>query len=185
MSSPTLWSRALAALDALGWGQAEGVQCFRATALAGAHHPPLNPDVPALLLLDDAPDWAALGRMLGNQYPPDHTLSLVAPDAVAVQPTPLSALDQVRGEWLALAIPPLPRPGSFERFQETIAHLRAPEGCPWDRKQTHSSLRPYLLEETYEVLDALDNGDVYSLREELGDLLLQIVLHAQIAVEAR
>jgi tetrapyrrole methylase family protein/MazG family protein len=72
---------------------------------------------------------------------------------------------------------------SFERFQETIAHLRAPEGCPWDREQTHLSLRPFLLEEAYEVLEALDNEDTDALVGELGDLLLQIVLHAQIAID--
>jgi tetrapyrrole methylase family protein/MazG family protein len=65
-----------------------------------------------------------------------------------------------------------------------VAHLRAPEGCPWDREQTHESLRPYLLEEAYEVLSALDAGDDAALAEELGDLLLQVVLHAQLAVEA-
>ncbi len=184
MSSPSVWSRAAEVIEVLGWSAADGVQLVRAAALTGAHHPPLNPDLPALLLLDGAPAWEALGRVLRNQYPPDHALSLVAPDAVTVQSVPLSALAEVQGDWLALGVPPLPRPGSFERFQDTIAHLRAPEGCPWDRKQTHGSLRPYLLEETYEVLDALDHGDVSALREELGDLLLQIVLHSQIAVEA-
>ncbi len=183
MSSPSGWSRAAEMIEALGWAAADGVQLLRAAPLTGAHHPPLNPDMPALLLFDSAPVWSALEGVLRNQYPPAHTLSLVAPD-LTVCPLLLQALDGVRGEWLALGVPPLPRPGSFERFQETIAHLRAPEGCPWDRKQTHSSLRPYLLEETYEVLDALDSGDVHALREELGDLLLQIVLHAQIAVEA-
>ncbi len=72
---------------------------------------------------------------------------------------------------------------SLEGFEEIIARLRAPNGCPWDRKQTHSSLRPYLLEETYEALDALDRGDLDSLKEELGDIMLQIVLHTQIASE--
>ena len=72
---------------------------------------------------------------------------------------------------------------SLESFQEIIAQLRSPDGCPWDKKQTHTSLRPYLLEETYEALDALDRGDWNSLKEELGDLLLQIALHAQIAHE--
>jgi tetrapyrrole methylase family protein/MazG family protein len=71
----------------------------------------------------------------------------------------------------------------MEGFMEMVAHLRSPEGCPWDREQTHQSLRTSLLEETYEVLSALDNQDPKSLREELGDLLLQIVLHAQIAME--
>ena len=62
--------------------------------------------------------------------------------------------------------------------------LRRPDGCPWDREQTHASLRKHLLEETYEVYDALDAGATPSLAEELGDLLLQVVLHAQLAAEA-
>jgi tetrapyrrole methylase family protein / MazG family protein len=70
---------------------------------------------------------------------------------------------------------------NFETFVSIIARLRAPDGCPWDREQTHTSLRENLLSETYEVLDALDNGGEGKLCEELGDLLLQIVLHAQIA----
>jgi len=68
-------------------------------------------------------------------------------------------------------------------FIELIAHLRSADGCPWDRKQTHQTLRTNLLEETYEVLEAIDQLDDNHLREELGDLLLQIVLHAQIAKE--
>jgi len=68
---------------------------------------------------------------------------------------------------------------------DIIARLRAPDGCPWDRKQTHASLRENLLEECYEVLEALDEGDSAKLCDELGDLLMQIVLHSQIASEAR
>ncbi len=64
---------------------------------------------------------------------------------------------------------------------EIIAHLRGPQGCPWDKKQTHASLREHLLEESYEVLEALDEANTEKLCEELGDLLLQIVFHAQIA----
>jgi tetrapyrrole methylase family protein/MazG family protein len=70
---------------------------------------------------------------------------------------------------------------SFKTFVEIIARLRAPGGCPWDREQTHASLRANLLSECYEVLEAIDSGSSPELREELGDLLLQIVLHAQIA----
>jgi tetrapyrrole methylase family protein/MazG family protein len=72
----------------------------------------------------------------------------------------------------------------FDALVEIIATLRAPDGCPWDRKQTHASLRGSLLSECYEVLAALDEGDAEKLRGELGDLLLQIVLQAQIAAEA-
>ena len=72
----------------------------------------------------------------------------------------------------------------FDTLVDIIARLRAPDGCPWDREQTHTSLRQYLLEECYEVLSALDEGDSGKLCDELGDLLLQLVLHAQIATEA-
>jgi tetrapyrrole methylase family protein/MazG family protein len=72
---------------------------------------------------------------------------------------------------------------SFEQFQEVIAHLRAPEGCPWDREQTHQSLRRNLIEEAYEVVDALDANDPQAMVEEFGDLLVQVALHAQIANE--
>ena len=83
----------------------------------------------------------------------------------------------------SLFVPILSAQASFESFQEIIAQLRAPNGCPWDREQTHHSLRPFLLEEAYETLDALDREDMAALQEELGDLLLQVVLHAQIATE--
>ncbi|MGH7764556.1 MAG: nucleoside triphosphate pyrophosphohydrolase [Candidatus Dormibacteraceae bacterium] len=66
---------------------------------------------------------------------------------------------------------------------EVVARLRAPGGCPWDREQTHESLRPYLLEETYELLEAIDTGDDAKMMEELGDVLLQVAMHAEIAAE--
>ena len=72
---------------------------------------------------------------------------------------------------------------SFDSLVNIIARLRGPDGCPWDREQTHASLREALLEECYEVLEALDEGDMRRLREELGDLIMQIVFHAQIASE--
>jgi len=72
----------------------------------------------------------------------------------------------------------------FTKVVEIMATLRAQNGCPWDRKQTHESLKPYLLEETYEVLETIDQGDQAKLREELGDVLLQVIFHSQIAAEA-
>jgi MazG family protein len=71
----------------------------------------------------------------------------------------------------------------FERLLDIMHRLRGPAGCPWDREQTRVSLKPYLIEETYEVLEAIESGDVDALREELGDLLLQTVFHAEIAGE--
>ena len=72
----------------------------------------------------------------------------------------------------------------FRNLLDIVARLRAPGGCPWDRQQTHQSLRATFLQECYEVLAALDSGDIVALREELGDLMLHIVLQAQIAAEA-
>lgn len=70
---------------------------------------------------------------------------------------------------------------NLEKLVDIIAVLRSENGCPWDREQTHKTLRPNMLEEAYEAVDAIDDGDVANLREELGDVLLQVVLHAQIA----
>ena len=69
---------------------------------------------------------------------------------------------------------------TFDAFVEIVARLRAPDGCPWDKEQTHASLRQYLLEETHEALDVIDRREIDRLPEELGDVLLQIGLHAQI-----
>ncbi len=73
----------------------------------------------------------------------------------------------------------------FDNLVRLMARLRAPDGCPWDRKQTHDSLKPYLLEEAYEVLETIDRGETTLLQEELGDLLLQVLFHAQIAAESQ
>jgi len=71
----------------------------------------------------------------------------------------------------------------FEKLVEIMARLRAEDGCPWDRQQTHESLKKYLIEETYEAVDAIDAGDLDDLRSELGDILLQILFHAQLGKE--
>ena len=78
---------------------------------------------------------------------------------------------------------PQPRP-AFAAFVDTIAALRAPDGCPWDREQTHGSIASNMLEEAYEAVDAIEAGSVAHLREELGDVLLQVVLQSQIAADA-
>ena len=177
-------------LTALGIDALSGLQLLDATELAVMHHPPLNPNVPALVAqLYSQALAAGLKLTLMNQYPPEHPVVLVhyagTPDEQTVT-LPLYELDRrpEMAHLTTLYVPPLSQVSSFEGFQETIARLRAPDGCPWDQAQTHQSLRVNLLEETYEVLTALDTEDVEALREELGDLLLQIVLHSQIAVEA-
>src|SRR5690606_35641611 len=86
---------------------------------------------------------------------------------------------------ISLFVPSLGEGTSFEAFAEIVAHLRAPDGCPWDKEQTHQTLRKHLLEESYEALSAIDADDVQGMREEFGDLLLQIILNAQIASESK
>ena len=72
---------------------------------------------------------------------------------------------------------------AIEKLLKTVARLRSPKGCPWDKEQTHKTLKRYLIEESYETIDAIDKSDKHALMEELGDVLLQVVLHAQIAKE--
>jgi tetrapyrrole methylase family protein/MazG family protein len=82
-----------------------------------------------------------------------------------------------------VVIPPCPRAVSLVKLQELMRKLRSPHGCPWDREQTHESLIPFLIEESYEVIEAIENKDMNNLAEELGDLLLQIIFHTQLAEE--
>src|ERR1039457_4473216 len=74
---------------------------------------------------------------------------------------------------------------ALRALNEVVERLRAPGGCPWDREPTHRSLRPYLLEATYEAREAIDSAAPATLREELGDLLLQVLMHSAIAMEAQ
>jgi len=179
-------------LEALGLDGLDGLQIVDAIAVAAQHHPPIDPARPALLAQLYSRMLASDVKLtLLNQYPPEHPVALVQAAGTGEQRVihlPLVEIDRRDAHSLAhlttLYVPPLPRPGSFISFQETIAHLRAPDGCPWDREQTHQSLRPYLLEEAYEVLDAIDRDDLGALREELGDLMLQVVLQTQVATDA-
>lgn len=151
--------------------------------------PGFPPSSPALIAQIYDRDVAAEVKLtLMSAYPDEHPVVLVHAAGTGdevVEYLPLHAVDKSPhlGLLSSLFVPSLSPQASFEAFQEVIARLRAPDGCPWDREQTHLSLRPFLLEEAYEALDALDRGDMEDLAEELGDLLLQIVLHAQIASE--
>ena len=160
-----------------------------ALELATAHVPPFPPDAPALIAQIHSRAVANEVKLtLMETYPDEHPVRLVhgagTPQEL-VEELPLYAIDQSRsiGLLTSLYLPPLEQGNSFEAFQEIIAHLRAPNGCPWDREQTHQTLCTNLLEETYEALEAIDADDTAQMREELGDLLLQITLHAQIANE--
>jgi tetrapyrrole methylase family protein/MazG family protein len=158
--------------------------------LAVRHHPPFHPDAPALVAQLYSPLIAGDVKLtLMNQYPDDHRVALVHAASTPVQQVvwlPLFELDRspAIAHLTALYVPPLPTLSAFESLQEVVAHLRAPEGCPWDREQTHQTLRTNLLEEAYETLEAIDAGDSAAMREEFGDLLLQIVLQSQIGLEA-
>ncbi len=177
-------------LTCLGLDALDGLQIVDATELAALHHPCLNPDLPALIgQLYDRQLASDVKLTLMNLYPDEHPTTLVCragTEQARALEAPLYEVDRQPDidHLTSLYVPPLPRPSSMETFQDTIARLRAPGGCPWDREQTHRSLRPHLLEEAYEALAALDANDMNAFREELGDLLLQIVLQAQIAVEA-
>ncbi len=160
-----------------------------ALELSALHHPPFPPDQPALVAQIYSQAVASnLKLTLNVVYPDNHPVRLVHAAGTGqqlIEDLQLYEIDRSPhiGLLSALYVPPLAPDTSFERFQEIVAALRAPDGCPWDREQTHASLRKYLLEETYEALAALDANDLVAMQEEFGDLLLQIVLHAQIGVE--
>lgn len=176
-------------LAAVGVDALDGLQILDGITVAMMHHPPINPDFPALLGQVYSREVAGNVKLtLMNQYPDEFPVVLVhgaGTDAPVVERVALYEID--RSEHIqhmtSLYVPALGNMSSFEQFQEIIAHLRAPEGCPWDREQTHLSLRRYLLEEAHEVLEALDAEDSDALYKEMGDLLLQIVLHTQIAID--
>ena len=175
-------------LTALGVDALDGLQICDAVEIAARHHPPLNPDLPALVgQLYSRALAADVKLTLMNQYPDDHEVMLVCAAGTLEQRfvrLPLYELDRRDIVYLTtLYVPPLSGVTSFEGLQDTVAHLRAPGGCPWDREQTHESLRSGLLEEAYEALAAIDAGDMQSLQEELGDFLLQVLLQVQIATE--
>jgi tetrapyrrole methylase family protein/MazG family protein len=123
--------------------------------------------------------------VLARLYPPDATVARLAA-ARAPAATSIGALTtaDLAGPLYVPPIAPEAAVAGPWAMPYISARLRQPDGCPWDREQTHASLRKHLLEEAYEVYDALERGATPALAEELGDLLLQVVLHAQLAAEA-
>ena len=176
---------ALVGADAL-----DGLQILDAISVAEQYHPPINPALPALLAQLYSPSVASdLKLTLMNQYPDEFPVNLIhgaGSASAVVESRQLFEIDRSEriDAMTTLYLPPLDELSSFEALQNIIAHLRSPQGCPWDRQQTHQSLRPFLLEEAYEALETLDEDDSDALVEELGDLLLQILLHTQIAIES-
>ncbi len=176
-------------LTALGIDALDGLQIVDATILAQRYHPNLDPDVPALVAQIYNRALAAQVKLtLMNLYHDDHPLVIVQHAGTPkeqLHEIPLYELDRqdTLDHLTSAYLPPLAQMGSFTSYCNVMAALRAPGGCPWDREQTHQSLRHSLLEETYEVLEAIDAEDMGALKEELGDLLLQVLFHAQIATE--
>ena len=176
-------------LTALGLDPLPHLAIIDALELADDHVPPFPPDAPALIAQIYSREVANEVKLtLMEAYPDEHPVRLVHGAGTSqqlVEDIPLHAIDQSSsiGLLTSLYLPPLEKGTSFEAFQEIIAHLRAPDGCPWDREQNHQTLRTNLLEETYEALEALDADDPLQMREEFGDLVLQVTLHAQIANE--
>ena len=169
--------------DALRLTPPSKLTLLEAQGLSSAHCPPFPPDMPALLMGVGSRELALqLKVVLRANYPEEHLVFLV--DAGAMKEERLGELGN--GDFsnlTCLYIPSLGEGTSLEAFAEIVAHLRAPDGCPWDQKQTHQTLRTHLLEEAYETLTAMDENDSAGMREEFGDLLLQIVLNSQIASE--
>lgn len=132
----------------------------------------------------------AAASQLRDRYAPDHTLVISAVlDSGGFDLTPMTVDALTRVETVAresaIYVPPvrIAPPGGFAELVRIIGVLRAPDGCPWDREQTHASLAPHLIEEAYEGAAAAESGDDAALADELGDVLLQVVLHAQIGAE--
>ena len=177
-------------LRAAGVDPADGVQVAAGDRLASVA---FDPSLPLLLMrgrtgVPDAPSLPGRHARTGPRaildalYPPAHVLrALPSGDERALEDLDDEGL--LAHDWLVPPLAPVDNLASPHGMAAISARLRAPDGCPWDRRQTHRTLRPYLLEEAYETVDAIDHGTPADLAEELGDLLLQVILHAQFAAE--
>ena len=177
-------------LAAAGLDPADGVQIVAANRMASV---PFDPALPLLVLA--APALPLAGGVVPGRHARTSPLAVLAalyPPAHPMRRLPgreQRSLDQLTDaelashDWLVPALAPLDNLASPHGMAAISARLRAPDGCPWDRKQTHASLRPFVLEEAYETVDAIERGEAADLAEELGDLYLQIILHAQLAAE--
>jgi tetrapyrrole methylase family protein/MazG family protein len=178
-------------LAAAGLDAAGGVQAVSADRLVAVA---FDPSLPLLILAAAAsagdPAPALPGRharsgphsVLAALYPHGHPIRPLP----GGEPTTIDAVDDAMlraGDWFVPPLPPDDNLASPHGMAAISARLRAPDGCPWDRRQDHRSLRTYLLEEAYETVDAIERGNPADLAEELGDLFLQVVLHAQLAAE--
>ncbi|WP_426450005.1 nucleoside triphosphate pyrophosphohydrolase [Paenibacillus sp. S-38] len=175
----------------LGFDPIEGFQLLDATSLRGST---LNPQLHTLVgQVYDEFTASDVKLTLMELYPDDYPVTVGHSLGVAgeerVYEVPLYELDRVEGYgnlslvWVPRTDREDVRSRTFARLQEIVEILRSPEGCPWDREQTHQSIRKNLIEEAYEVIETIDEDDPEHMCEELGDLLLQIMLHSQMEAE--
>ncbi|HLY35831.1 MAG TPA: nucleoside triphosphate pyrophosphohydrolase [Candidatus Limnocylindria bacterium] len=178
-----------------------GVQIVDAARLASV---PFDPGLPLLVLRSSGPASstepagvlpgrhvrAGGAALLARLYPPGHRLRHLGADGdggaeVALERAvdELTDAELAASDWLVPPLSPIDNIASPHGMAAISARLRAPDGCPWDRRQTHATLRPFVLEEAYETVDAIERGTAADLAEELGDLFLQVILHAQLAAE--
>lgn len=185
-------------LPASGYAEAAASSCgfsMSGCSVHSAHALPREADTACPLCIEEIDNPITAGEVklfLSEFYPEDDSILFAYTDekgAYTVRSIKLYELDRQKEYFATTAV--LLKPYSFgetERYglqglEDVVRILRAPSGCPWDRKQTHESLKSALIEESYEVLDAIDNEDGDALCEELGDLLLQIVFHAELERE--
>lgn len=187
-------SDVLSLFDSVGVDPMGGCQVVDATLLAQQHHPAVNVCWPLLIgHLHDRALAAGVKQTLTNAYPDDHEVVVIHAEGTAgpaLRRVALGELDQADGfdHPTNLFVPPLESGSSFTSLQEIVAHLRAPEGCPWDREQTLATLRRDLLGECVEVMEAIDldaGGEDNSahIAEELGDVMLLVTMMVQIAID--
>lgn len=185
----TLASYAAASCAALG-AQTENLCTATALSIEALEPDPERPlmvtEIDGRVLASEVKLW------LMELYDAEQTVFFARPgEAATARISAIALCDLDRQEaydhTCALLVPPAPYAGrtrhTVRDLQQVMRRLRAPDGCPWDREQTHESLRQYLIEEAYEVVDAIDGGDPDRIADELGDVLLQVVFHAQIASE--
>ena len=178
-------------LAAAGLDPAQGMQVVAGGRLASVA---FDPSLPLLLIAATGDPGSGIDPLPGRhaRTGPRAVLLALYPPAHPLQPLPTGPTRAIEGltddeiaggDWLVPALAPIDNLASPHGMAAISARLRAADGCPWDRRQTHASLRPFVLEEAYETVDAIERGAPADLAEELGDLFLQIILHAQLAAE--
>src|SRR5581483_11274912 len=160
---------------------AQGLQLIDGNELAADAFPRIDTDRPALVFQLDAPNVIQrAAQTLRVNYPAMHSITILhgkQQEQVLLEELP----DTSVGRNTVLYIPPLPYASSPLTLANIMGRLRAPNGCPWDREQTHESITRALIEETYEVIEAISDKDMTHLKEELGDLWLHVLFQTQIA----